>query len=197
MHEIPEPPASTPILATITDAEIEELDISRRTPHPYHCQQSELLEPSDRLVYRAAAVAARRSGGFTKESTPASDSGTEADDEHILKGLPAPKTRLHKGLRGMNEELLSGTSTPLPSPAILDEDNRRIHTLKDDKPPKSKRARAERSRRQKEVVRRLSEVLLLACLGGLVQSNQDVQPFVALWRRGISNLALRLFAIPF
>jgi hypothetical protein len=196
MHEILEPDASTPIPAAITDAEIDELDILRRTPHPYHHQQSELLEPSDRLVYRAAAVAARRSGGFTNESTPASDSGTEADDEHILKGLPAPKTRLHKGLRGMNEELLSGTSTPLPSPAILDEDNRRTPP-KDDKPHKNRRARAERSRRQKEVVRRLSEVLLLACLGGLVQSNQDVQPFVALWRRGISNLAPRLSAIPF
>lgn len=57
---------------------------------------------------------------FLKDSTPASDSGTEADDEHFLKGLPAPRSKPHKGLRGMNE-VLSGMSTPLlplPVPPI-------------------------------------------------------------------------------
>ncbi len=54
-------------------------------------------------------------GFFGKDSTPASDSGTEADDEHFLKGLPAPRAKPHKGLRGMNE-VLSGSSTPLLLP---------------------------------------------------------------------------------
>ncbi|CAK7263207.1 dolichol kinase [Sporothrix epigloea] len=49
---------------------------------------------------------------FSKDSVPGSDSGTEADDEHFLKGLPAPRSRPHKGLRGMSEEF-SGASTPL------------------------------------------------------------------------------------
>ncbi|KAL1903124.1 dolichol kinase [Sporothrix stenoceras] len=55
---------------------------------------------------------------FLKDSTPGSDSGTEADDEHFLKGLPAPRSKPHKGLRGM-DEVLSGMSTPLlPVPQI-------------------------------------------------------------------------------
>ena len=52
------------------------------------------------------------SEAFGRDSVPGSDSGTEADDEHFLKGLPAPRSKLHKGLRGMNE-VLSGVSTPL------------------------------------------------------------------------------------
>ncbi|CAK7265323.1 dolichol kinase [Sporothrix epigloea] len=49
---------------------------------------------------------------FSKDSVPGSDSGTEADDEHFLKGLPAPRSRPHKGLRGMSKASLAA-STPL------------------------------------------------------------------------------------
>ncbi|CAK7564689.1 MAG: dolichol kinase [Sporothrix epigloea] len=52
------------------------------------------------------------SGYISKGSAPGSDSGTEADDEHFLKGLPAPRSRPHKGLRGMRKAS-SGASTPL------------------------------------------------------------------------------------
>jgi hypothetical protein len=195
MHETTELPASTPILAAITDADTEELEKLRRSPHPYQRQKSELIEPSDRLTYRGAAVASRRPGDFTKESTPASESGTEADDEHILKGLPAPRPRRNKGLRGVNEELLSGTSTPLLSPAIQEEDKRRIpHPQNDRKNHNRIRKKADKYRRQKEVVRRSIEVVLLACLAGLVQTNADVRPFFALWRKG--TLLTRIRFLP-
>jgi hypothetical protein len=185
MQDTLELPASTPVLAAFTDADTEELDILRRSPHPYHRQNSELHEPSDRLTYKRVAVASRRPEDFTKESTPASESGTEADDEHILKGLPAPRPRRNKGLRGMNEELLSGTSTPLPSPAIKQEDSRRIlHSQNERKDHIRTRKRADKSRRRKEVVRRSVEVVLLACLAGLVQTNAEVQSSFALWKKG-------------
>ncbi|CCC10043.1 hypothetical protein SMACR_02622 [Sordaria macrospora] len=167
----------------------EDLTIGTRTPKPYYRQSFELLEPSERLIHRAATVALSQtqpSSTSPHSSNQASDSGTEADDEHFLKGLPAPKTRLHKGLRGRNEPL-SGTSTPLLSPNAIDEDGR-----DPDLNPRSgisvrlKRSEAETARRRKEVVRRGAEVLLLACQGWLVASNYDVQPFIRTHRKELS-----------
>lgn len=149
--------------------------IPSRSPHPYHRQKSELLEPSNRFAYRASI--ANPFPSFAKESPAASESGTEADDEHFLRGLPAPRARLHKGLRGKNEPL-SGTSTPLLSPAVLEEEGRQTCLSQD------KRGATERIRRRKEVIRRVTEVLLLVCQGGMVASNADVQPFLRLHKKG-------------
>lgn len=197
MHELPQlntPPSATTVAA---EDDAETLRALSRSPHPYHRHRSQLLEPSDVVVYKAFGVVGRDSGFnaayFTKESTPASDSGTEADDEHFLKRLPAPKANLHKGLRGKDEPL-SGTSTPLLSPAQLEEDGRRIPSnSRDDPHIVRKRFKGETSRRRKELVRRSTELLLLASLGGLVQANPDVKPFIALWRKGIHLFPLQLF----
>lgn len=172
-----QPPDPNTLHASPSDAEDDrdQLRILSRSPHPYHRQSSDLLDPSDRLVYGAA-----------KDSTPASESGTEADDEHFLKGLPAPKARLHKGLRGMNEAL-SGSSTPLLSPAILEEEGRRASLdLNHGQTLREKRSAAETSRRRKEVIRRGGEVLLLVCQACLLASNGDVQPFLVTHQRGMS-----------
>ncbi|KAK3350949.1 hypothetical protein B0H65DRAFT_546023 [Neurospora tetraspora] len=203
-HLRPPPPAPAPASAPshsptlhAADTKYEgqdpevDLTIGTRTPKPYYRQSFELLEPSERLIHRAATVAlsqSQLSPTSAHSSNPASDSGTEADDEHFLKGLPAPKTRLHKGLRGKNEPL-SGTSTPLLSSNAIDEDGR-----DPDLNPRSgtsirtKRGEAERGRRRKEVVRRGAEVLLLACQGLLVASNHDVQPFLRSHRKELSAL---------
>ena len=176
----------------------EGLRVLSRSPHPYHRQKFELLEPSDRLVYRPPAAAAAvapastaKSGTaedgdlrrFTKESTPSSDSGTEADDEHILKRLPAPKAKLHKGLRG-KDELLSGTSTPVLSPNGYEEGDLRTMPLglKGDLFGQDQRVSADRARLRKEIVRRVTELLLLICQGGIVQSNPAAQPTVRAYR---------------
>ncbi|KAK0651833.1 hypothetical protein B0T16DRAFT_404788 [Cercophora newfieldiana] len=200
MPERLQPPGASPQPASDAEDDREQLRILTRSPHPYHRQSSELLEPSDRLVYspnisiQAAAISTSLDGSqtpsyllripsFTKDSTPASESGTEADDEHFLKGLPAPKQRLHKGIRGKNEPL-SGTSTPFLSPAVLEEEGRRISlgpnpgTL-----DREKRNLVEKSRRRKELIRRGAEILLLVCQGGLIASNRAVQPFIQLYRR--------------
>jgi hypothetical protein len=186
----PKPPIAAS--STTADDDHDGLRILSRSPHPYHRQHFELLEPSDRLVYRATlAAAAQKSGAvsdhlpasFVKDSSPASDSGTEADDEHVLKGLPAPRARLHKGLRGRNESF-SGSSTPLLSPALLEEEGRKL-------PPHLKREafesdkKIENARRRKELLRRTTELLLLACQGGMLQSNSDVQPFLQLYYKGM------------
>lgn len=191
MPEHLQPPAPISISSGEDNSTGEGLRILSRSPHPYHRRNFELLDPSDSLVYRnhsntSDAVHEPRnlSSSFTKESTPASDSGTEADDEHFLKRLPAPRTRLHKGLRGQNESL-SGTSTPLPSPALLEEEGRSAQNrLKTETFAKKKRVSGENVRRRKEVVRRLTEVFLLAVLGYFVRGNQHVQPFLVLWKRG-------------
>ncbi|KAK3685570.1 hypothetical protein B0T22DRAFT_222283 [Podospora appendiculata] len=165
--------------------------IPSRSPHPYHRQSTELLEPSGRLI-RLATATQKPPGApadqLRRDSPPPSESGTEADDEHFLKGLPAPKTRLHKGLRG-KQELLSASSTPSLSPAILEEEGRRIeldlghHIFERDK-----RGPAEQTRRRKEFVRRAVEVLLLVGQGVALALNGDVQHHLRLYKKELCAL---------
>jgi hypothetical protein len=198
MSEPLRPPDPNPVLSTsdVDDQEGEQLRILNRSPHPYHRQSCDLLEPSERLLAGAAAATATgfegtdpqsylsRPAFFHKDSTPGSESGTEADDEHFLKGLPAPRGRLHKGLRGGNEPL-SGSSTPFLSPALLEEEGRKSPlSLSQGAFERDKRGTADRSRRRKEVIRRGVEILLLVCQGGLIASNRDAQPFIRLHRKG-------------
>ncbi|KAK6952191.1 hypothetical protein Daesc_006724 [Daldinia eschscholtzii] len=162
------------------------LRLLSRSPHPYHRQHSELLEPSDRLAYVTLRGDAKPiPSGVSREVTPSSDSGTEADDEHFLKGLPAPK-RSRKGLRGRNEAL-SGTSTPIPSPAVLEEEGRRMsyNMKKDETIGKRPQTPADRARRRKEIVRRSTELLLIGLLGVVVCANTDVQSILGRWNRGL------------
>ncbi|KAI0129380.1 hypothetical protein F4776DRAFT_628900 [Hypoxylon sp. NC0597] len=160
-------------------SEHDALRLLSRSPHPYHRQNSELLEPSDRLAYRPLRRdrpdAPSVTPGASREVTPSSDSGTEADDEHFLKGLPAPR-RLRKGLRGRNE-VLSGNSTPIPSPALLEEESRRpSYNLKPDAHlGKRPRSPADRVRRRKEIIRRSIELLIIGFLGLVVHTNKPVQ----------------------
>ncbi|CAK7223032.1 dolichol kinase [Sporothrix curviconia] len=81
---------------------------TRQPPQTVHHSSSTPIPTST----SAMSLSSIASGFFSKDSAPGSDSGTEADDEHFLKGLPAPRSKPHKGLRGMNE-VLSGVSTPL------------------------------------------------------------------------------------
>ncbi|KAH6611270.1 phosphatidate cytidylyltransferase [Trichoderma cornu-damae] len=169
-----------------------------RSPHPYHHQSSELPHPSDHLVSRGEAAAFPKLGidsgqpspsvlpTFSKESTPTSDSGTDADDEHFLKGLPPPKLRPHKGLRGRNE-VISGTSTPVLSPAILQEPvpstgRKASHS---GKKPKGGIALSCIIRRRKILVQRAVEVGIIAALAGMIQANKVLSPVLDAWRKDL------------
>ncbi|KAK4138716.1 hypothetical protein BT67DRAFT_370272 [Trichocladium antarcticum] len=150
--------------------------VPSRSPHPYRRHNSELLDPSNQFAIHAIHAIADPFPSFAKDSPGASESGTEADDEHFLKGLPAPRGRPHKGLRGKNEAL-SGASTPHLSPAVPEEEGRQAQLRHE------KRRAAESSRRRREIVRRAVEVLLLVCQGAMVGANADVQPFLRLYQK--------------
>ncbi|KAM7208740.1 hypothetical protein V8F20_000903 [Naviculisporaceae sp. PSN 640] len=192
MHEHLQPPG-LPSRTTSSNPEddADDLKARSRSPHPYHRQQSELLEPSDRLIYRVnAATPGAIDLPSPVDSNAASTSGTEADDEHFLKGLPAPKARLHKGLRGMNEPL-SGSSTPLLSPAVIEEEVRKTNL----NPTKNglereKRAAADKVRRRREITRRATEVILLGCQAAIVASNKKTQLLLSTYRDGFIAVAL-------
>ncbi|KAI0167296.1 cytidylyltransferase [Pestalotiopsis sp. NC0098] len=190
--------------ATQLRNERDALRLLSRSPHPYHHQKSELLEPSGIISSSTTARSALQpdQDGYhirsrtsypaaSRDTTPTSDSGTEADDEHFLKGLPAPRTKLHKGLRGRNE-LLSGTSSPFPSPAYLEDETRRTSYItsglkQDSKPDKERQIKAESSKRNKVIIRRITEVLLLGSLGVVVYTNSQVRPVVYKWRLELAS----------
>ncbi|KAK2593224.1 dolichol kinase [Conoideocrella luteorostrata] len=178
----------------------DELRALNRTPHPYHHQSSELPHPSDRFttVHRDGSHDANHDSArlsptgfpiFSKESTSASDSGTEADDEHFLKGLPAPKVRLHKGLRDVDDPI-SGVSTPLPSPAILQDERiqgiSEILTSRRDAP---KKRSSDVWRRNRILVRRATEAGIVASLGYMVVTSSHVTPLFRIWSKDFQYLS--------
>lgn len=166
------------------------LRLLSRSPKPYHHQSFELLDPADCISYNAhpgsrPAHLSRLAPGVNlpRDSPLVSDSGTEADDEHYLKGLPAPKVRLHKGLRGRNE-VLSGSSSPMLSPTIP---GHHVAEL-GERPPASveieRRHNADRARQARLAIRRYVEVALVAGLVLTVISHRQVEPIVRLWFPG-------------
>lgn len=185
-----------------------------RSPHPYHRYKFEIFHASEKFSTNAPPTGSPlRSAQNTddEEQEPSSllpegygepansDSGTEADDEHFLKGLPAPKFRPRKGLRGA-EGTWSSTPSPLLSPAILDEYVRNV-------PASSRRAAisaalteedlhraAERYRhkRRVEIVRRATEAGILLFVGAILGLNKEVRQHLRLWRRGKFRLECEL-----
>ncbi|KAI0398283.1 hypothetical protein F5Y17DRAFT_411747 [Xylariaceae sp. FL0594] len=170
---MPEPPSPSTVAIEHASADPDFQDDSRllsRSPHPYHRRVPDILEPSFTLP------AVRE---LAKESTPPTDSGTEADDEHFLKGLPAPR-RLHKGLRGRNEAS-SGTSTPLLAPqSSLGEEGRVTPSGSKQavfwaQPAETAVEERRKRRKVKELIRRCTELLLMGSLSLFVCANADVR----------------------
>ncbi|KAI5923864.1 hypothetical protein F4810DRAFT_667848 [Camillea tinctor] len=192
MPEHLDPSAAHPDPSTESPPSQDALRLLSRSPHPYHRQNFELPDSvrTTSLDIRPLPSRFPKFAESSREPTPSSDSGTEADDEHFLKGLPAPR-RLHKGLRGRNE-ILSGVSTPISSPAFLEEEEEEgrkfsyglkkdVHSTKDPRAP----AATPGNRRKKEVIRRLTEFLIIGFLGIVVYTNVGVRP---LWRNRSQEL---------
>lgn len=123
-----------------------------------------------------------------------SDSGTEADDEHFLKGLPAPKLRPHKGLRGTSDATGSRTPSPMPSPALYVDENSKLLGVRRTGSSRSRRNTEEdiigtagRARRKRglELLRRGTEIALLGALGLIVTSDKEVKALLWKWRKGM------------
>lgn len=117
-----------------------------------------------------------------KVSTTPSDTGSEADDESgpLLRSLPAPPLRLRKGLK--NESAI-GTPSPLLTPSYLDDEKRKETFEASFKRRASLQSHTStdegtltirdkfRRRRRAELIRRLTETLLLLSFG-----------FIACWK---------------
>lgn len=181
-----------------------------RSPHPYHRQQSEISYSSDRLnpnvsptqspsrstdlINNEERASSRQSLARAHELN--SDSGTEADDEHFLKGLPAPKVRPHKGLRDA-EGSLSSSPSPVLSPAILEDDIQGIPAFLR-KPSAALAAQNEedarrgvekgRRLRRVEIVRRITEAAILLLVGGILCLDSEVRVLLNLGAKGMQNI---------
>ncbi|TVY20783.1 Dolichol kinase sec59 [Lachnellula arida] len=178
-----------------------------RSPHPYHRQNVEIPHASERFSsYAPPTQSPLRSTHNTDDedqyvgayspsynASTNSDSGTEADDEHFLKGLPAPKIRPHKGLRGLDGSLSSSPS-PLLSPAILDGDTQKegyltratLPTTNLKESEARKTAEKLRHKRRVEVIRRVTEAGILASVAGLLCLSPEVRQLIWLWRRELA-----------
>jgi dolichol kinase len=131
-----------------------------RSPHPYHRRsysvkqddRSRLSPPSSQSVSRS-------------EST---ESGTEADDEKglLLKSLPAPPIRYHKGLKGTSPIGLSPAQTPLPTPQAAKESFLDANAQREQSEERRKRD-AYYDRKKAEIVRRITETVLLLAIVAL------------------------------
>ncbi|OAQ99976.1 hypothetical protein LLEC1_05597 [Akanthomyces lecanii] len=186
-------PNSKELLGGVEFDEHVHLRALSRSPHPYHRGHNEIPSDYDRLAppnsARGPSKSARhrqssptRPSAFSKDSTPVSDSGTEADDEHFLRGLPAPKAKLHKGLRGRNE-VLSGTATPV-SPSIIEEEQEPLLGKESvSKTAPSGNIILSPLRRYRNVVRRIAEGAILAVLGAFVTTNSHVAPVYQKWNK--------------
>ena len=142
-----------------------------RSPHPYRRRTGDLDKDGNEDT---------RSPSATPDVVSRSDSnesGTEADDERgpILKGLPAPPLRSHKGLRGSTSEGLTPAISPLPSPPATLQDTiqetigyfgvaREQKSTTEDVSEQRKSQHVYIQRKKGEIVRRTTETVLLAAL---------------------------------
>ncbi|KAL3428255.1 phosphatidate cytidylyltransferase [Phlyctema vagabunda] len=203
MPELLKPSSSTPQSHAQTLREDANRLLSR-SPHPYHRQNFELPYPAERFPSVSPLRSLQTTDDEGHDSSKSwseryrgsgnSDSGTEADDEHFLKGLPAPKPRLHKGLRGL-DGTLSGTPSPLLSPTVLDD--KRPGVLRSGSSALSVsdadlRRAAERIRmkRRAEIVRRLTEAGILAFVGGLLSLDPSIRKLIWAWRKELACQSL-------
>ena len=207
MVQEPEPPDAH--LEPPSTAEIEALELFRRSPHPYHRRKHELrnlqgttgsssndfsritLHPSDRTL------SDEDGGQRRKQSQSPSESGTEADDEGygFIKALPAPPLRLHKGLRDIRGA--NGGASPLLTPSQVDEEGRKVSEyfrprkdgIRGGEPsPTDVEAKAARQkylkRRRNEVVRRTTETALLGAISVLAVGGCGCWEKLLQWHRG-------------
>lgn len=129
-----------------------------------------------------------------KSSTSPSDSATEADDESggVLRGLPAPPLRLRKGIK---DSTGPGIWSPLLTPTYLDENeknfstewqSRRRNSLQSPPLTDEERSRIQvkfTRRRRAELLRRLSETVLLGSVG-CIACGRESESLCRTWWRG-------------
>ncbi|KAF2435027.1 hypothetical protein EJ08DRAFT_626316 [Tothia fuscella] len=126
-----------------------------------------------------------------------SESGTEADDEgySYIKALPAPPLKPRKGLRDSRGAGVNGIFSPPLTPSVIEEDSHRFTMDSTSSSKKSDKIRSSTDeeiriarakflkRRRAELIRRASEVALLAVLGVLTIREKHVWEALREWHR--------------
>ena len=161
-----------------------------RSPHPYRRRSESLDKDQD----KDARTRSSTPDGISRSDS--TESGTEADDERgpILRGLPAPPLRSHKGLRGSTPIGLSPAISPLPSPPATLQDTiqetigyfatGREQKCATDEVSEERLSREVYIRRKKgEIVRRITETVLLGALAFLSYLTAYSSADIAQWRR--------------
>jgi dolichol kinase len=207
MSQHSEPPDSPADALAPADTEHEQF---RRSPHPYlrHKDQIRKHSPDRTPTVPPQSSSPPRTSDHTisdedgrkrrkTASQSPSESGTEADDEGygIIKALPAPPLRLHKGLR---ESGIEGATSPLLTPTQIDDEGRKLsegyfsgskrskprgdasHTDEETRAAKQKYLQ----RRRNELVRRTTETALLAGIGVLAVRGSGCWGKLLGWHRG-------------
>ena len=211
MSQHEQPPNAT--ADALAPADVEGLEQFRRSPHPYlrHKDQIRKQSPdstpalpsqsrnpprsSDHIIYNEDGRKRR-----TTASQSPSESGTEADDEGytLVKALPAPPLRLHKGLRDQQIFGTGGVTSPLLTPTQIDDEGKKISEgyfngnkrskLRGDTCQTDDEARVAKQRylqrRRNELVRRTAETALLAGIGVLAVQGCGCWGSLLGWHRG-------------
>ncbi len=158
-----------------------------RSPHPYRRRLETLHQGHDEEPSLPP-------DGISRSES--NESGTEADDERgpILRGLPAPPLRSHKGLRGSTPAGLSPATSPLPSPPATLQDT--LHETigyfyaskdRDESAPDGLEERGKREayirRKKGEIWRRATETILLGATAFLSYLTACRSANITQWHR--------------
>lgn len=188
-----------PHIDNTQDSQAQAIRRLSRSPHPYHRHGNNLsihtFGATSQLLHSpphssqntddesVGSLEGSPLGTHMTTISTGSDSGTEADDEHFLKGLPASRLRSHKGLRTSD-----GTASGAASPLLIQCGGVSRATSSDSRTLEGREethieARVDKTRRI-EIIRRTTEVALLSTIGVVVVLNEHVWPVVLTWKRG-------------
>jgi hypothetical protein len=199
----------------LSPADIEHLELFRRSPHPYHRRQhaerTKIAQSSESST-NSSLQPTLNSHGVTlsgedgrkrrKLSESPSASGTEADDEGygFVKALPAPPVRSRKGLRDSRGSGIDGIPSPLLTPSQVDDEGRRLSAeycrlrkSKSGQPgPAEEEERTAREKyrrmRRNELFRRTTETVLLGVIGLLAIRGCCCWKQLLRWHRGLNTV---------
>jgi hypothetical protein len=155
---------SEPTQSSSTLGEPRQRQLSR-SPHPYHRRATGLC---DEHVYEARVTQSDNQVDGPLISISSGESGTEADDERgrLLKVLPPPRLKTHKGLRTESVEDVTPVHTPLDTPPWLEnsEDQSYISGRKSGSSPAGSKHRNVKEkytkRKRLELAQRTTEIVL-------------------------------------
>lgn len=179
-------------------------DRLERPPHPYHKRQGELKQVGvhDTADTRKLDILATGTGRSTpgQYSTGSSDSEADKDAFVSQKALPAPRPRPRKGLRLLNDGIVTDDS-PFLSPSQLHEDYEKLRNgyfehgghlgVLSQAQQKDRQDHVKFVRRRKaEVLRRISELISLALLCFTVVGEGGARNIASVHRKGLPQLMI-------